>query len=151
MNGLRSNRDASVEAAVWRSSGEAAETGEGDVRKRGAAGRRAVVGLAEAALVLGMRPEGAGWRRRVLRRLRAMERELGVKLCASRKGRSGRLVSPDGLRQVRPPAVRRVQQIEDLWASLEELEGRIARTEKLVRCRLPKGPLDPASRPLAWT
>ena len=91
-----------------------------------------VVGLAEAALVLGMRPEGSGWRRRVLRRLRALERELDVKLCAVRKGRGGSVVSLEGLRRACPLPFAGSEEIAELKAKMRELEARIDRAECLI-------------------
>ncbi len=136
MSGLRSNWGASVEVAVWGSSGEVGDDGEAEavprVRKRGTVGRAEVIGLAEAALVLGMRPEGSGWRRRVLRRLRAMERDLGVRLCATRKGRNGSLVSLDVLRRACPLPFVGLEQGGELRSKVRELEDRLARVERLI-------------------
>ena len=134
MKGLRSNWEASVEAAVWGASGaevgdEADERGARRSKRRASSARTAVVGLAEAALVLGVRPEGSGWRRRVLRRLRALEQEMGVKLCAARKGRGGSLVSVNGLRRACPLSFAGLDRIDELQAKVRELEQRLALAE----------------------
>jgi len=137
VKGLRSNWEASVEAAVWGAPGsevgdEPEEVGVRRSKRRVSAVRASVVGLAEAALVLGVRPVGSGWRRRVLRRLRTLERGLGVKLCAVRKGRGGSLVSLDGLRRACPLPFAGLDRIEELQATVRELEQRLAMAEEAL-------------------
>jgi hypothetical protein len=111
---------------------DANEEGARRTRRRASSARTAVVGLAEAALVLGMRPEGNGWRRRVLRRLRALERDMGVELCAARKGRGGSLVSLEGLRRAYPLPFAGLHRIEELQAKVRELERRLAVAEEAL-------------------
>jgi hypothetical protein len=126
-----------LETAVW---GTAGDDTEDDVpqRKGRREARRAppaspAIGLAEAAVVLGVPPKGSGWRRRVLRRLRALERQSGALLCVARRGRGGTVVSLAALRQACPLAFAGLDELSSLRAKVQELETRLAAAEGALR------------------
>jgi hypothetical protein len=126
-----------LETAVW---GAAGDDAEDDVpqRKGRRGARRAppaspAIGLAEAAVVLGIPPQGSGWRRRVLRRLRALERQTGAPLCVARRGRGGTVVSLEVLRRACPLAFAGLDELTELRAKVQALEARVAAAEGALR------------------
>jgi hypothetical protein len=130
---LRSNWGATVNGAVWGSDTEEDDQAheEESSRKSGRkAPRPVLVSLEVAAVALGMLGSGRPWRRRVRRRLRAIERELGEPVCVTRRGRGGMLVRLDVLRRVNPIWSAGIDRVAELSAKVSELEERVAAAER---------------------
>lgn len=118
----------------------ASETSSASKSRRRARHEVAVtsVSLEAAGLLLGMVITGDRWRRRVIRRIRAMEAETGVALLVSRRGRGGAVVRVEGLRKVTPLVFRLLDEVGELRQRVDEIErviGRELATPKTVARR----------------
>jgi hypothetical protein len=134
---LQSNWCASVQASVWGSADEEPD----ELEERPTLRRRRalpLIGLPEAATLLGIPTKGNAWRRRTLRRLRSIERQAGARFLIAAKGRGGARVHLDGLRQAAPGLFMGVDTIEELSAKVRDLEERVARAEAQLRASRPK-------------
>ncbi|MDI1484804.1 hypothetical protein [Polyangium sp. y55x31] len=122
MGALRSNWDAVVDTLAMgtRDPSLAAAL---DVR---ASGR---ISLAEAASMLGEPTDAPGWRRKLTRRLRYLERLHGVSLLVPQIGRRGTVVLLEGLRETCPVPVASVLALQELHARIVGVESRVASLE----------------------
>ncbi|MRG93672.1 hypothetical protein [Polyangium spumosum] len=122
MDGLRSNWEAVVET-ISRGTRDPSLAAALDMR---ASGR---ISLAEAASMLGEPTDAPGWRRKLARRLRYLERLHGVSLLVPQIGRRGTVVLLEGLRETCPIPVASVLALQEFHARMVGFESRLATLE----------------------
>jgi len=90
------------------------------------------VGLAEAAVMIGESVTRPGWRRRVQRRFRSLERLHQVEILVPQRGRQGTIVRLEGLREACPIPVATTLAVQDLRERCVALEQRLAVVEREI-------------------
>ncbi|MRG98633.1 hypothetical protein GF068_42990 [Polyangium spumosum] len=88
--------------------------------------------LAEAGAMIGEATTHPDWRRRLLRRLRALEKEHHVEILVSRRGREGAMVRLEGLYLACPVPVAAALAVQELRERCVALERRLAVVEREI-------------------
>jgi len=114
VSGLRSNWGSTVRQALW-GSHEHEDDALEEAPPSSVAPAGPFVSLEVATVILGMpRGEGETWRRRTIRRLRTVERELGSPVLIVRRGRRGTVVRLEALRRLQPIALAALDRLQEM-------------------------------------
>ena len=127
MSQIRSNWTPNVTQGLWgnatEDTSETEEQSDGDQKE-------IWLSLEDAATILAIRrDDGRAWRKRVHRKLRAIQLDIGESLYESRRGRSGTRVSFRALCRALPLSVAGLETVKELRAKLLQLEQRLAAAE----------------------